>query len=733
MQNGTSERMNRSLLDKTRTKFAETKLPRHLWGEAVCCSAFELNRCPSRVLQYLTPAMIWYGSNKINKMRVFGSKAWKVTIPKLSKLDARAKPMIMVGYTGSGYRLWDPESNKIIFSTDVIFDEKKTVFYKEENHERQMTENEMKIMYQEKGKDDNENKKVKQSQSEENKRKNQEKQKQLEVNMEKEEDNSDKEYNDIEEDDNEIEKESGKTTRYGRTINKPTNLMDYELYTAFCLITNSQENIPQTYEEAVQDKEWRKAINKEVESLEQLETWTVVENKEGIKAIDTRWIFTLKDNGIKKARLVVKGFQVPDKYFETNYAPVARMSTVRAFLAHSVEENVSVCQLDVPTAFLNGVLESEVYIKVPQGIESTGNKVLKLRRSLYGLKESPKCWNIQFNNVMLKTGLKRSGYDFCLYFNEDVQLLVYVDDILIKGKEKEVQKIKKILNKEFKTKDLGKINKFLGMEVKETEKGMKIHQTKQVEKILEKFNMLECREATTPMEVGFNANQNEEIINVPYKELIGSLLFISSNTRPDITFAVSYLSRFLDKPTESIWKAGKRVLRYLKGTKNKGIIYEAKGSSKELITYSDADWASDKKDRKSTSGCAVFYCGKLISWYSKKQASVALSTAEAEYLAGAQAVCELINLKGVLSDLSSMNISCKLMIDNQSTLRLIESYENSKRSKHIDIKAHYIKDVMAKKIISLNYVQSNKNISDIFTKGLSTNQHSYLTYKMNIM
>ncbi|XP_059060214.1 uncharacterized protein LOC131853364 [Achroia grisella] len=149
--------------------------------------------------------------------------------------------------------------------------------------------------------------------------------------------------------------------------------------------------------------------------------------------------------------------------------------------------------------------------------------------------------------------------------------------------------------------------------------------------------MKECREVTTPMEAGFNAD-TKEIIKVPYKELIGSLLFISSNSRPDITFAISYLSRFLDKPTEGVWKAAKRVMRYLKGTKEKSLIYRRR-ISQDLTTFSDADWASDKIDRKSTSGCAVFYAGKLISWYSKKQASVALSTAEAEYLDGALAVC----------------------------------------------------------------------------------------------
>lgn len=205
------------------------------------------------------------------------------------------------------------------------------------------------------------------------------------------------------------------------------------------------------------------------------------------------------------------------------------------------------------------------------------------------------------------------------------------------------------------------------------------------------------------------------------------------NSRPDIAYPVAYLSRFLDKPTASLWKAAKRILRYLKGTLNKGLVYTRTEDIK-LVAYADADWAADRTDRKSTSGCAIFHCANLVHWFSKKQTSVSLSTAESEYVSAALAANELIYLKGIISDLTSLpDIPTTLLLDNQSAIRMIKSFDNGKRSKHIDIKVHYIKDIVNKKLLSVNYVPTNENVSDLLTKALPKIKHNYFCIKLNLM
>lgn len=245
--------------------------------------------------------------------------------------------------------------------------------------------------------------------------------------------------------------------------------------------------------------------------------------------------------------------------------------------------------------------------------------------------------------------------------------------------------------------------------------------------------MQDCKGNRTPMETKFSATTSQNVIEVPYKELVGSLLYISTNTRPDITFAVSYLSRFLDKPTQELWTAGKRVLRYLKETQDQGLLYKRKGNYTELQAYSDADWAADKTDRKSTSGCVIFQGANLVTWFSRKQSCTALSTAEAEYIAAAHAVSELIHVKGLLSEfLNHKIVSSHIFIDNQSTIKLIQNQVNTKASKHIAIKYHYIKDIINKKIVSISYVPTDENISDIFTKALPANRHLYFCNKLSM-
>ncbi|KAG5893279.1 hypothetical protein JTB14_002682 [Gonioctena quinquepunctata] len=411
-ENGTAERMNRSLLNKVRTKFAETNSPRELWGEAILCSAYELNRSPTEANGGETPAQRWYKKNDLSKLRVFGSQARAVILPRQSKLEKRAQPCIMVGYTGAGYRLWNYEKNEIISSRDVRFNERNTNY--NEILKNTKDEDSRKIIHIQEDLTDRINEIV---DIEENK-----------LNENRQDDSESTSSDDFEECSPKINE-----TNRGRKINPPKYLEEYEVYTAYCLISSSKSD-PLTYEDA--DKEWKEAIEKE---LKKLNTWTEAELPEGETAIQTRWVFRTKEDGTKKARVVAKGFQVKEKNsFESVYSPVARLSTIRLLLSVALEKDYNIRQLDIPTAFLNGTLESEVFIYAPSGVK-TKLPILKLNRAFYGLKESPKVWNDTFNDFATKNKFERSRHDCCLYYNKNVWILLYVDDIIVVGKESYIE------------------------------------------------------------------------------------------------------------------------------------------------------------------------------------------------------------------------------------------------------------------------------------------------------
>ncbi|KAG5891433.1 hypothetical protein JTB14_019912 [Gonioctena quinquepunctata] len=253
--------------------------------------------------------------------------------------------------------------------------------------------------------------------------------------------NSDDSNQGINEENNEtIEIEEPRITRTGREVHKPKHFDDYEIYAAY-----ESENHPQTYKEAYKSEEWQKAIQSELISHDKLKTWSITDLPDGKSPIDTRWVFRTREDGTKKARLVAKGFQQQEENpLTTMYAPVTRMSTVRTLLVHALQQNWDHRQLDIPTAFLNGKVETEVYIKISDGVNIDKSEVLKLDRALYGLKESPRCWNNKFNEIMTDLHFRRSKFDFCLYTKENCWLIVFVDDLIITGNKIETENVVKI-------------------------------------------------------------------------------------------------------------------------------------------------------------------------------------------------------------------------------------------------------------------------------------------------
>ena len=399
--------------------------------------------------------------------------------------------------------------------------------------------------------------------------------------------------------------------------------------------------------------------------------------------------------------------------------------------------------MDVKTAFLNGNLKEEIYMNQPDGFEEGDrNLVCRLQKSLYGLKQAPRSWNEAFNSFVLSLGFKRSNYDCCLYWKRSgdviVYLLLYVDDILLMTNNiEEVKRIKAQLSEKFEMTDMGEIKQFLGIKVeRDVNQGrLKISQPKYIDGMLKRFGMEDCRPTSTPMEQKpqFGLRENQEVTKYPYKELIGCLSYLMLSTRPDIAAAVNTFSRYQSAPTDEHWNHLKRILRYLKGTRDLGLVYSRATDSSPLVGYADADWGNDGVDRRSVSGFTFQIYGSTVSWTTRKQNTVALSSTEAEYVSLSQAACEAIWLRNVLQEFGvSIVEPTQIFEDNQSCMRIAEEPRDHRRMKHVDIRFHFIRECIQNKTILPVYISTKEQVADIFTKGLPAGPFLHLRKKLNL-
>ena len=479
----------------------------------------------------------------------------------------------------------------------------------------------------------------------------------------------------------------------------------------------------------------------EMNSLIENDTFDIVELPEGKTAVGGRWVYAVKESpdnkDIFKARYVAKGFNQTYgvDYFST-FAPTTRMSTIRMVIQIAVNCNYMIHQMDVKSAYLNAPIDCEVFMEQPKGFEKTtpdGKKlVYKLKKSLYGLKQSANNWKSVLCDFFTMQDCKQSQYDQCVYIYDSnggrIIYVVWVDDIIIAASSSMLMEMgKNNLKKRFKMKDLGPISKFLGIRFTHHANGsVSIDQTQYLLNILQKFGMDNCKPRSTPCELKADSYYNEDdqtVIDEPgYRAIVGSLIYAMTCTRPDLSWIVSKLSQHLSRPTEGDWTLLKQVLRYLKGTVDLKMNFSKTNSELQLVGYSDADWASSVEDRRSTTG---YYFqlnseGPAISWKSRKQQTVALSTCEAEYMALCETSQEALYLSCVFRDLSgNVNESpTQIYGDNQGSLDLVRNPVKHNKSKHIDIKYHFIRDLCTTNKINLSHVRTDDNIADIMTKSL---------------
>ena len=509
--------------------------------------------------------------------------------------------------------------------------------------------------------------------------------------------------------------------------------------------------VPETLEEALaseQAEEWSKARAVEKRAIDARGTLEVVSTPNGVRPLDCRFVYRIKRDELGKikkykARLVVLGCQQKREEKERNYAPVVKGVTIRLVIAIAFIFGMLIHQLDVGSAFCYGDIRGDVYMKAPSDMDLVPGKCFKLKKSLYGLRQSPRQWNKMLDKFIKSLHFKSCVTDPCLYFRwHDGQLnliLVYVDDIIIASKDEcYIDEIKAAFTARFDMTDCGELKHYLNVRITRTGEYIAMDQTAFCDSILEKFASwmgpaTKTRKYPLPGDASDRLFQGrdedlceeqwEYVRNFPYKQIVGAVLYLAMHTRPDIAYAVGVLARHASNPTYQSCQLAVHLLQYLRRTSTLGIRFT--GMSFDMHAFSDADWASDKLTRKSTTGYVVLAAGGPIAWQSKIQTTVATSSMESEYMAMYAAIQELVWLRGVLREIELPILEpIPLFIDSQSAQDLAMNPVAHQRSKHIDIKYHWIREHVGEDgfgTAECFHVSSAQESADIFTKSLTGN------------
>ncbi|GJS72156.1 retrovirus-related pol polyprotein from transposon TNT 1-94 [Tanacetum coccineum] len=507
--------------------------------------------------------------------------------------------------------------------------------------------------------------------------------------------------------------------------------------------TSSLEDDELIEEEAIEVM----AMQEELNQFKTNEVWELVPNPMDMTIIGTKWVYRnkLDENGVvtrNKARLVAQGYNQQEGIdYDETYAPVARLESIRILLAYACALNFKLYQMDVKSAFLNGFINEEVYVAQPPGFIDFAkpNYVYKLKKALYGLKQAPKAWYDRLKAFLIKHNYSMGMVDNTLFTKKkDSNLIIiqiYVDDIIFGSTCQEMcDDFAKIMHDEFEMSMMGELNFFLGLQIKQLDDGIFFNQSKYIKEMLKKFGLEDSKPIKTPMSTKTKLTRDEEgesVDNTKYRGMIGSLLYLTAS-RPDIMFSVCLCARFQEDPKTSHLEAVKRIFRYIKGTTHLGLWYP-KGSGIETIVYADSDHAGDYVDRKSTSGVCTFMGCCLTSWFSKKQTALAISTTEVEYVSAGKACQQALWMKQALIDYVVRLDDISIMCDNKGAINLSKNPVQHSRTKHIEIRHHFLRDNVQKGNISIEKVSSEDNIADILTKPLKREPFIYLRLGLGMM
>lgn len=728
-QNGSAERLNRTLMERVRAMLLDSGLSKGLWAEALVTANYVRNRS-SVSAHSKTPWEHMFGSKPdVSHLRVFGCAAY-VHVPKQfrSKLDAVSSKGVFVGYEAhsKAYRVYMPEHDKVVVSVHVVCDEIGSIRVATTPSAAPSGDAVQQVELSDSDSEGPAGGAPEPGAGGQPAR--------------------------GEEAEEEIDYD-GFNNRYPLRSRRPpeewwSSSKKQRVNVAVTALTTTVPAEPSTYHEAIaapDAPDWQKAMDEEMASLKANDTWTLEPLPPGVKPIPVKWVYKVKRDSSGnveryKARLVAKGFaQRKGIDYDEVFAPVSKHTTLRCLLAKAAAEGLHVHQLDVKTAFLNGILEEEIWIQQPLGYSEGGpGMACRLKKSLYGLKQAPRAWHKRFKTELEGLGLCASSADPGLFILEGgvMYILIYVDDALvISACDMRIKDMKGKLMSIFEMRDLGEVQHFLGMEVAR-DKGrgtIKLSQRRLASEMVARFGLSEAKGRDIPLSPSLKLCRGEDGLDqeqFPYSELVGGLLYLSICTRPDIAEAVGVLARYMSKPTMEHWQAAKGVLRYVVGTVGFGLVFTKDKAG--LACYCDADYAGDIDTRRSTTGYVILLHGGAVSWSSRLQPTVAASTSEAEYMAASSVVKEVLWLRVLLGELGYPYKTITISCDNQGAIKLLKNPIASQRSKHIDIMHHFVRERVARGEVAFQYCDTTRMVADIMTKPLPVSKFVFCRDHMGI-
>jgi hypothetical protein len=513
---------------------------------------------------------------------------------------------------------------------------------------------------------------------------------------------------------------------------------------------------PATMEEAIsslQSKEWSTAMDKEIASLKEHGTWDLVDLPIGRRPVGVKWVFKVKYSGDGilekfKARLVAKGYlQRKGVDYEETYAPVARMTSMRVILAIAAHEGLRVEQMDVNSAYLNGWMDTEVFMRQPPGYidQAYPNRVCKLNKGLYGLKQAGRIWYEAVHSFIEELGFLRTTADPCVYTRTSpegrVIVGLHVDDFVLAGQPCAIDTFRNEFRTRFSTKELGEAKYIVGLQISQSFFGITVSQSTYIKSFVQDIVPNDTHTVDVPLAGGevkviisaiTKGEESPPIDKTVYKHIVGKTMYAMVGTRPDIAFAVGFLGRYAAAPNEIHLKAALDLISYLRTHSDHSIYYPRGEGVARFHGYVDADWGG-AEDRKST-GAFIFMLGNSpISWQSKRQNTVALSSTEAEYIATKEVTKEAIWLRRLFADLGHPQDSpTTLYEDNTATIALARNPRQHNRTKHIDIQYHFIREYVANNTVKIEHIESKDQLADLLTKGLNREKFNTLFPRLGL-
>nr|GEX32681.1 retrovirus-related Pol polyprotein from transposon TNT 1-94 [Tanacetum cinerariifolium] len=486
---------------------------------------------------------------------------------------------------------------------------------------------------------------------------------------------------------------------------------------------------PKNIKEAMADSAWIESMQEELYKFDRLDVWELVDRPLCINVINLRWLWKNKRDEEKtvnrnKSRLVAKGYaQKEGVDFEESFPPVARLEAVRLFIAYAAHKSFDVYQMDVKTTFLYGPLKEEVYVNQPDGFVEPYHldKVYRLKNALYGLKQAPRAWYDELSNFLLSKGFSKCSIDPTLFITKrkgDILLVqIYVDDIIFGSTNPNLSKrFKKLMPSKFEMSMMGELKLFLGIQIHQSPRDIFINQAKYTQEILKKHGMTSCDSVGTQMATKYiDANLSGTLVDqTKYNSLVGAHMYLTASI-PDIMHATCYCAHYQAKPTEKHLTAVKWIFLYLKNTIHMGLWYP-KDTGFELTAFSDLDHASCLDSRNNTSGGIQFLGGdKLVSWSSKKQDCTSMSFAEAEYVSLSTCCAQVLWMRTQLTDYGFYFDKTPMYCDSKAAIAISCNPVQHSRTKHIDVRYHFIKEKVEKGIVELFFVRTEYQLADLFT------------------